>query len=197
MVVLLAVDVIQTQRIKNYQDEITIRDTIIKKITFSAQKLEFLENSLYRTILFDHTKMTGYELTDTTGKMISGNQIIHKTPILVIRYKDGNCPECITFAFSRMISFAKKYGISPVIMTEYPDFHLFKKNSRSYNIERWPCYSITEVSKLDELNTPYCFVLNPDMTMSAVFIPEKALPSVTSLYLQGILDRFFTVDQNN
>jgi len=35
------------------------------------------------------------------------------------------------------------------------------------------------------------------MTMSAVFIPEKALPSVTSLYLQGILDRFFTVDQNN
>ena len=46
VVVLLAVDVIQTQRIKNYQDEITIRDTIIKKITFSAQKLEFLENSL-------------------------------------------------------------------------------------------------------------------------------------------------------
>lgn len=68
VVVLLAVDVIQTQRIKNYQDEITIRDTIIKKITFSAQKLEFLENSLYRTILFDHTKMTGYELTDTTVK---------------------------------------------------------------------------------------------------------------------------------
>ena len=82
-------------------------------------------------------------------------------------------------------------------MTEYPDFHLFKKNSRSYNIERWPCYSITEVSTVDDLNTPYCFVLNPDMTMSAVFIPEKALPSVTSLYLQGILDRFFTVDQNN
>lgn len=187
---LLIVDIIQTQRIKNYQNEISIRDTVIKKLTFSTQKLEFLENSVYRTILFDRTEIIGTELTDTTGKIISTNYIAPK-PTLVIRYHDNDCPECIVFAFSKVVNFAKRHDIIPVVMTESPDSDSFTIHRNSYNTENWPCYNIAQVSRLDELHVPYCFVLHSDMTISATFIPEKTLPSLTDLYLQGIYDRFF------
>jgi hypothetical protein len=46
---------------------------------------------------------------------------------------------------------------------------------------------------VEELAYPYYFILHNNMTISDIFIPDKAAPTITNNYLEMIYKRYFTV----
>jgi hypothetical protein len=74
----------------------------------------------------------------------------------------------------------------------YRNNRIFNSVKPLYHIQNQHVYNIQSLNiPAEELGYPYYFMLNEDLTISDVFIPDKAFPSITSDYLRMIKKRYF------
>ena len=79
----------------------------------------------------------------------------------------------------------------PVIFANYAEPYPFKRNTREMHPQGIPSYNIQNVLPADELQTPYCFILHPDLRISEFFIPDKSFPKVTKRYIRTLSKKYF------
>lgn len=192
VVILLGTDLILVSRLRNSRQEILIRDSIINDQGVSSHKLDYVGSNLMRSYQFSGMKLENMKIIDTAGNAVTVKEMVRKAPVLVLRYHEGNCQECVVFGLSKMNSFSKGKKIQSVVLPRYNEMYPFKMSNQKLNSHSLPFYNCQEDFLLDNQNTPYFFILDTDLNVNAIFIPDKVYPKVTDQYLETIYDRFFT-----
>jgi hypothetical protein len=169
-------------------------------------KLEQNQKLLYDITSDGQTKLKLFEFNFEIGNKMTGLKapdiccleyrnepkqlamIVKKQPLLVLRYSDINCSTCYEDALDEMNEIYKDSTQLVIVLCSYineRDFFTFKRINRIkyilYKIPsdafKWP---------VEEYNTPYFFVLHPDMKISHIYIPNKSFPEMNKAYLEGV-----------
>ncbi|SUE33955.1 hypothetical protein [Rikenella microfusus] len=115
-------------------------------------------------------------------------------PTLVFRYKSTDCGQCIDFALLKLKKMAIGQHIRMLVLAAEPDRRNVKILRRRHGFTDIPFYQVQTLdTPAEEVQYPYCFVMDKDMYMKSVFIPDKSYPYSMDLYLKMIGKRYFSV----
>ena len=68
---------------------------------------------------------------------------------------------------------------------------IFKREIPLYGIRDMDVYNTNTFNiPVEELGFPYYFILNSNLQISNVFIPDKATPSITNIFLKSVNKKF-------
>lgn len=133
-----------------------------------------------------------FKFRQITGNLINIDKLIKANSIVLV-VSEMNCRACIDAEFKSLIESAKIKSLDNFfIWANYSDLHVL---SNDYNIIKdsgLPKENIVIMESelnipLNNLNTPYYFRLNKDLSMSNFFIPEKSIPLLSQTFLQNNL----------
>ena len=116
------------------------------------------------------------------------SSFVKDKPILIYRYSELNCRTCFETELQHLQQYFPENDRQAIILCSYlneSDFQVFKRMNKI----RLPIYRIDSDAFgwiADEKDSPYYFVLYPDMKVSQFYIPEKAYPEMNTSYLEGI-----------
>ncbi|GAB6013570.1 hypothetical protein [Viscerimonas tarda] len=113
--------------------------------------------------------------------------------MLVCRFSELYCESCVDFALQLFRHWTDSIGVENVLfLGAYRNNRIFNRTKPLYGIQNMNVYNVSELNiPVEERGYPYYFILNYDLTISNVFIPDKATPSITNNYLKMINKRYF------
>lgn len=119
------------------------------------------------------------------------------THTLILRYSMSNCTDCIKYILDVMKN--NTHLLNAVDVNIFGNFqyardaYVYKKvNNLSFNV-----YCVKDsILPLDEINTPYLFLLNKDHKVSHVFIPRKEMHQSILNYL-NVINEFAKMKSND
>lgn len=185
---LVALVFILANKVRLLEFEIEVKDSEISKCGILAYKSDYLTGNLNANIQYDGFTISGDEFTDLNGSINDFGYILKKSPTLVYRYCELNCKDCILFG---MLELKGSTTENIIVLSYYSDLHSFKTESKLLNENNFPMYNISYITDLDDLSTPYYFILHENKTISDVFIPNKMFPEVTKHYIEMIKKKYF------
>jgi hypothetical protein len=133
-------------------------------------------------------------LTDSSNIKTEISSLFHaKEKFLVCRFSELHCQECVIYATIKLLNQSKTMGdINILFWGAYEHIKSLNIAKKHFGIQDMPVYNISNLNiPAEELGYPYYFVLNSDLTISNVFIPDKATPSMTNNYLKMVYKRYF------
>ena len=165
--------------------------------TFSDSEKE--EADFYRTNYYVNLNNNGMELNDIMLKdslgIISPLKNLlekEKKQILVCRFSQFHCESCVNFSIQMLLhsSFIEKENL--LFLGSYENNRIFNREKKLYDIDTFKTYNALSLNiPLEELGFPYFFVLNENLTISHIVIPDKNTPALTQKYLEIINERYF------
>jgi hypothetical protein len=175
-----------------YSNKIMKMEQIQKQLSSFTENMQ-MDNDFYKLNLdignvmaglkAPNIKVSRYRDADT---LLSGT--VKSGPILIFRYADINCNTCYESAIDELKTIFGDLIQHVSILCSYyaeKDFHVFKK----INQIKFPIYRIESDAfdwAVEGYNTPYYFVLHPDMKISNVYIPSRSFPKMNKAYLESI-----------
>jgi hypothetical protein len=113
--------------------------------------------------------------------------------ILVCRFSELHCESCVNFSIQLFRQWSDSIGTDNMLfLGTYRNNKIFNRTKPLYDIHNLNVYNIPKLNiPVEEFGYPYYFVLNTDLTISNVFIPDKATPNITNNYLKIINERYF------
>lgn len=188
MLVFISLSVLFIYKIQLLKWEIEIKDSQISESGLLSYKVGYLENSLNANIQYGGRFVKGTEFQDLKGNIIEFDNALNQAPVLVYRYTELNCQECIVFGMLKLKDIKTD---NVVLLSHYHDFYLFKTQSKALNGNEFSIYNVSDIMELDTLNVPYYFLLHKNKIVSDVFIPDKMFPEITKNYLEIIKQKYF------
>lgn len=164
-------------------------------------------NSLKSLVIgkdFYHYKLEGTSLENIYLKLPNSDSIslqerVNAGPILVFRYSELHCQVCVDSVITDLKKEFEEIGENNIIiLSSYrskSDLLLFKR----MNQLDLPVYNINEESlsiSIDQAKTPYMFVLDSNLTVNMIFIPEKTLPELNTQYFKFVKQRYFNNERS-
>jgi hypothetical protein len=113
--------------------------------------------------------------------------------ILVCRFSELHCESCVNSAIRQFRQWTDSIGKNNMLfLGAYRNNKIFNRTKPLYAIHNLNVYNVSGLNiPVEELGYPYYFVLNNDLTISNVFVPDKATPTITNDYLKMIDKRYF------
>lgn len=186
IIISISANILSVFKIKSLMTNVILRDNIIEKMNVSENRLSYLETCLDFNLLYDNLKTIDDIAFNTNETPSSMQDIVGRCPVLVFRYSETNCSDCVAFGALKLASHYKNMDCKPVIFADYSAHYLFKTRILAYNTASFKAYRIANVSNADKNNAPYYFLLNPDKTISDIFLPEKIYPEMVDEYFENI-----------
>lgn len=132
-------------------------------------------------------------LTNENGAITKLKDIVKEDYILVIRYSTYNCESCVEFQINSIKPFVNKLKSNNIIIISDENRRSIKMFKEKFGF-RYPTYFMKGnlIEYIDERNEPYFFVIDKSLHTRLLFIPHKESPELTNIYLNTIVDRFFS-----
>lgn len=110
---------------------------------------------------------------------------------LVFRFSGAACNVCVDFVLEKIKNRFSDFSSNPRILLIGSNLNpRVKENHYGKSVLS---YASDDLGiPFEEYNIPFLFILDRDRTCKMIFIPEKALPELTDLYLDTVLKRYFT-----
>ena len=166
---------------------------IKQKDNFSQTKNDnppYVSDSLvaYKSFFDLNLTYSGQKIDDITcffdDSEILLSQLIKDKPVLILMYSNNNCSACLEDLLNRIYGNVNKMLILCSDISE-KEFELL---TRDMNI-KYPIYIVDDTNfgwAPDTSNQPYMFVINKNLTISDLFIPDNRFQNVTTKYLDAI-----------
>lgn len=189
---LLFVDFMQVKRVRECRREIALKDSLIQREAVSSFRLDYLSSCVATMIHYDRSRLGDVEIIDTSKQVRRLREVVGNGPVLVCRYKETYCPQCVDFALLKIRKMADSFPPGRiVILAQHEENRLFRHFNEQHNPGRLPAFNVgTLDTPLEDLSAPYYFVLYGDMSIGEAFVPEKALPDLTTRYLEIVSRKF-------
>jgi len=117
----------------------------------------------------------------------SDSQLLHNVldrTKLVLRYSELNCQTCVDAMLTQLLN-NEKFNTSNCILLAYYRNPAYLYQFMRINRLQLPVYSIKSTGLLpDTLNIPYFYLLDKDLRVSNVFIPEEGDTAAVADYLR-------------
>ena len=112
---------------------------------------------------------------------------------LVIRFSELNCQDCVNSMAEMIRKFFDVKKDRILILGSYQSNRTFQLYLNKLGLENYEAYNIAEGALndyIDHDNVPYAFLLNNDMRIDNLLIPDFRLAKVTQDYFEIIANRF-------
>lgn len=199
VVFLIVTNLILVRRVSDAETAVELRDSIIREAGSRSSSLEvkYLKSCFSGLLLNEDIKAFNAELVAADQRKYTLDQVQGKGPVLILRYSELNCADCVVFALRKIAEIAEKYKVTPVVISEYSDMHSFKNAVDNFGRDRFLFYNVEKFSDADRLGAPYYCILMPNRTLQAVFVPDKLHPQITDFYFENVVKRFFSNTDND
>lgn len=156
-------------------------------------KNQFLLNNIMIQLKYSDFLLNDFKVTKLSGKTKRLKQLIKDKPKLIFMFSELNCKTCIDMQLPNVNKVSEIIGSgNMIILASYAykrDLIQFmrmnKINLDVYNIDK----ANFNLPLFDE-NVPFFFIIEPDLTCSCLFVPDKSMPKYTEVYFNFIMDRF-------
>jgi len=180
--ILLVWNLVLLNRVYNTENQI---QSIAEKNEIILNQVPKSYSQNFNLLLTDkgHLEVDGIENLD----VILYRLLSKKKAILVYRYSDHHCGECIDFGMIKLHKLSEEMD-NIIILASYDNDREMKISHRKYN-SNIPICNVREgyiELKAEKMSVPYFFMVDSNMQISNVFIPEKTIPSMTTKYFNAI-----------
>ena len=112
---------------------------------------------------------------------------------LVFWFSGAACEVCVDFVLEKIKNRFSDFSSNPRILLI--GSNLNPRVKEDYYGKSVLSYASDDLGiPFEEYQIPFLFILDRDRTCKMIFIPEKALPELTDLYLDTVLKRYFTAE---
>jgi hypothetical protein len=143
------------------------------------------------------TKIDGsIELVDIYGDTITISSIIEEGQTLVFRYSYLGCNDCVVDILGKLKDMQAHFTIGlPIVLITYSEkFRDLLLENRTHDIT-FPIYHLPRNdlidNKIDQLNSPYFFILDGELCCHDFFIPDIELNDHSDSYLSYVRKKYF------
>lgn len=150
------------------------------------QQLNYIESNLYSTIKYQNINIKNYIRNYNLDTIFNKQQYV-----VVYRYHDTDCEACIHFGMIKLKKLSQHIGNNKIIiLVKTPSKRTIELAHNVYNIN-FPIYIVDSLPiHLDQFNIPYLFILDKDMQINNLFIPDKTIPKFTDKYINEIQNKY-------
>jgi len=173
----------------NVEKSNNLMQTVDENDELLTLRLNFTTN-----ILNSNLQLENIFIKDSINILLPINEVFDEKQkyILVCRFSEHHCESCVNYSLKMMTSWIDSIGNGNVL------FLGNHRNNRIFN-RVIPLYGIKDLSTfnapafnipIEEIGYPYYFLLDRNLQITNVFIPDKATPNITNEYLKNIKLKF-------
>lgn len=180
-------NVIRTENLSNIDNR-----EKINKILINTQSIKLLTENrrMDENIYLKNEKNDSLRLRDAVGEK----------PKLILYYSDTNCDVCVNNEFRLLKKYKDDIGVENIIILgNYMNSKDILGIKSRYGLNDIKvCNLMYKETGLpaQSVNTPCVFMLNPEMIISHVYVPEKVVLNLSDNYYAVISDIFRQNNQN-
>lgn len=143
------------------------------------------------------------EVVDNLPLRIGGNATtlqeyaaLH-SPLFVIRTNSLYCASCVDYVMNKVERFCKQSGKWKehiLVMGSYDNNNVLKILLQRFDTPLAFCNVPQESVRLpaEEVLFPYCFVLEENLEVKHLFIPDKVAPTLSNEYFNSIINHYYS-----
>nr|WP_319398808.1 hypothetical protein [uncultured Carboxylicivirga sp.] len=112
---------------------------------------------------------------------------------LICRFSRSDCESCVKYSIKMLSNWVNSIEKKNIIyLDQTRNVRLFKMDIQTYEIQNTNVYNTSSLNiPVEELNFPYYLVVDHNLRVLSVFVPDKASPNLTKEYLESIKTRYF------
>jgi hypothetical protein len=155
----------------------------------NAYKVNFKTNLLNSDLSLNDVMMK-----DSINNIIPLKNVFNhgKKKILVYRFSQMHCQSCVNASIKFFRNWANSNGAENILfLGNFSNNRIFYRTIPEYNIQDMKVYNISSLKiPVEDIGYPYCFILDNNMQLSNVFVPDKGMPKITNEYLAMVQKKF-------
>jgi hypothetical protein len=170
----------------------------LKKQNTTVSKNDELHS--YKTNFQTNIQNSNHSLEGVTAKDSLNNVFLlnnifkdNQKQVVICRFSESHCESCVNFSIQLFRRWVDSIGKDNILfLGTYRNNKIFNRTKTVYGIHNLNVYNISKLNiPVEELGYPYYFVLNSDLTILNVFVPDKSTLVITDNYLEMIYKRYF------
>ncbi|MDR2146922.1 MAG: hypothetical protein LBE91_10735 [Tannerella sp.] len=162
-------------------------------------ELHTLKVNFWTNIENSNIQLEATSVKDSSNNVLLLNDIWEngQKQMLVCRFSESHCESCVDYSIRQIHHWVDSIGKENLLfLGAYRNNKIFNKTKPLYNIHHLNVYNVSSLNMpAEELGFPYFFILSSNMTVSNVFVPDKATPAITQNYLKMINKRYFSEEE--
>lgn len=174
--------------------------TVSPQTVSESDELHSYRINLATNIQNSNIRLEELSVKDSSGRVFLLREVFmnNQERILVCRFSESHCESCVNFSIQAFRQWADSIGKNNVLfLGNYRNNKLLNQTKPLYGIHRLNVYNLPTLNiPAEELGYPYYFVLNSDLTITDVFVPDKVAPGTVNDYLKMINKRYFATKNN-
>ena len=126
-------------------------------------------------------------LISETFDTLKLKDLVKSQQILIFRYTELNCDDCVNSQVKNIVELINIYKIDQIAFFTNYEEALHLSNFKRLNQLQIKIYKIKNLGiNIENLNTPYFFLLNKDCKIEHVYIPDKNNNELTQSFFKLI-----------
>lgn len=198
LIILNIVLLFQLKSEKVYTQAISERHN--EQLSKEQLKSQLLFRNLFYQYESEALHIVDFSLKDIeTRDSFFVSSLIENKPILLFRFKETHCDLCV----NKFMELLKKVpddfpAQNLVVLCGYANVHEYRTFVRKNNL-RMPIFNVREIPDLpiEKKSSPYFFVLDSEMRIKNMFIPDEDEPDNMNKYLAFVKNKYWHNKQMN
>lgn len=157
-------------------------------------KIKMLEQIFENTLNNDNLQIDSKTtVTSKDGEIVNIKNIIKDNPIFVLRISDLHCDECVRSILLKLVRLTHntKFEKNIVLFASYQNKRTLSIYIDNLDI-KFPVYIVDKLPlPCEDLNYPYCFMINKNGSIFHTFVPDKNQSEIANNYLEIIQEKYF------
>ena len=159
-----------------------------------SDELQTLKLNLAMNILNSDLQMENIMIKDSLSNTVPVSDVFDESQkyLFVCRFSKLHCESCVNYSIQVLKNWVESIGVENVLfLGDYRNNKIFNKEKPLYGIQDMKTYNAPAFDiPAEELGYPYYFVLDRNLQIINLFIPDKATPNITNEYLKMIKTKF-------
>jgi hypothetical protein len=199
---LLILNAVLLYRIVDCNRLIAVYQSILADNTNKSNSMESLNLNFESGLKNNGIKLDNVIIKDSRNKEIRLQDLFKngRSQILVSRFTSLCCESCAIYSIQKVCSLADSINNETdiVFLAFYDNNKNLNLLKKQYRIQEKEVYNTVDFLDIpiEQQSYPYYFVLNSDLTISNIFVPDKVTPTITNNYLKMINERYFATKNN-
>ena len=195
IIFMLAGCIFMLVRFRKLQQQKAEAEQLCVRLQNKAQdQLNTYQSNLETAISNSNLQLKNQMVKDTLNNRIPLKSIFAKGQhqLLVCRFSQQHCESCVDATIQILQKQVNQIGVNNIVyLGNHRNNRIFKKTIPLYGIKGMRVYNTQNFSiPVEQVGYPYFFILNSNLQVSGIFVPNKGVPAVTVKYLEAVKKRF-------
>jgi hypothetical protein len=196
---LLILDAFLLYKTVHHKRLIAAYQSILEDNTSKANSMEWLKLNFESGLKNNGLTLDNIIIKDSLNKEIRLQDLFKngRSQILVSRFTSLCCESCAIYSAQKICSLADSINKTNIVfLASYDSNNNFALSKNRFGIQGKEVYNTMNFLNIpvEEQSFPYYFVVDSNLKISDVFLPDKMAPDLTNRYLDAVMEKYFRQD---